>query len=82
MSPKSSRTPATPTLSDKAEAIKARLRESLLHDRHEMEVDKIFKALVKLEGSDLHLKVGQPPPIAVDVADGATPSMSETDVPV
>ena len=25
------------------------------------EVDKLFRALVKLEGSDLHLKVGQPP---------------------
>ena len=25
------------------------------------EVDKLFEALVKLDGSDLHLKVGQPP---------------------
>lgn len=66
MSPKSSRTPATaPPMSDKAEAVKARLRESLLHDRGAMEVDKIFKALVKLEGSDLHLKVGQPPMVRV-----------------
>ena len=30
-------------------------------DKQELEVDKIFKALVKLEGSDLHMKVGQPP---------------------
>jgi twitching motility protein PilT len=29
--------------------------------REELEVDKIFRALVKLEGSDLHLKVGQAP---------------------
>ena len=27
----------------------------------ELEIDKLFRALVKLEGSDLHLKVGQPP---------------------
>jgi twitching motility protein PilT len=44
-----------------AEAVKARLRRSLLHKREELEVDKIFRALVKLEGSDLHMKVGQPP---------------------
>ena len=31
--------------------------------REEREVDKLFRALVKLEGSDLHLKVGQPPMI-------------------
>ncbi|MCA9197794.1 MAG: PilT/PilU family type 4a pilus ATPase [Planctomycetales bacterium] len=29
--------------------------------RQEMEVDKIFRACVKLEASDLHLKVGKPP---------------------
>jgi twitching motility protein PilT len=29
--------------------------------REELEVDKLFRALVKLEGSDLHMKVGQPP---------------------
>ena len=34
-------------------------------DRDELEVDKIFRALVKLEGSDLHLKVGQPPVVRV-----------------
>ncbi len=28
------------------------------HD--ELEIDKLFRALVKLEGSDLHLKVGTP----------------------
>ncbi len=33
----------------------------LLKKREELEVDKIFRALVKLEGSDLHLKVGKPP---------------------
>jgi twitching motility protein PilT len=28
--------------------------------REELEVDKFFRALVKLEGSDLHMKVGAP----------------------
>jgi len=31
----------------------------------EKEVDKYFRALVKLEGSDLHMKVGQPPIVRV-----------------
>ena len=44
-----------------AQSIADRLRRSLLKKRQELEVDKIFRALVKLEGSDLHLKVGQPP---------------------
>jgi twitching motility protein PilT len=34
--------------------------------RHgELEIDKLFRALVKLEGSDLHLKVGKPPYVRV-----------------
>jgi twitching motility protein PilT len=48
-----------------AEAVVARLKESLLRDTVELEVDKIFRALVKLEGSDLHMKVGQPPMVRV-----------------
>jgi hypothetical protein len=28
--------------------------------RKELEIDKLFRALVKLEGSDLHMKVGLP----------------------
>lgn len=47
------------------EAVKRRLRESLLQKREPLEVDKIFRALVKLEGSDLHLKVGRPPMVRV-----------------
>jgi twitching motility protein PilT len=31
----------------------------------DLEIDKLFRALVKLEGSDLHLKVGAPPYIRV-----------------
>ena len=49
----------------KREAIAARLKSSLLQERQDLEVDKIFKALVKLEGSDLHLKVDQPPMVRV-----------------
>jgi twitching motility protein PilT len=34
--------------------------------QHEpLEVDKMFRATVKLEGSDLHLKVGQPPLVRI-----------------
>ncbi|MFO0819950.1 MAG: PilT/PilU family type 4a pilus ATPase [Pirellulales bacterium] len=31
------------------------------HKKRELEVDRYFRALVKLEGSDLHMKVGRPP---------------------
>ncbi len=30
----------------------------------ELEIDKLFRALVKLEGSDLHLKAERPPTCA------------------
>jgi len=53
------------SLDTSAEAVAARLRASLLQEKEELEVDKIFRALVKLEGSDLHLKVGQPPMVRV-----------------
>ena len=33
--------------------------------RKELEIDKLFRALVKLEGSDVHLKVGLPPYVRV-----------------
>jgi twitching motility protein PilT len=66
MSPKNgNRAPSPPAMSSTAEAVAARLRDSLLHDKAELEVDKMFRALVKLEGSDLHLKVGQPPMVRV-----------------
>ena len=39
---------------------------SLKLDRaSDLSIDKIFRALVKLDGSDLHLKVGQPPYVRV-----------------
>jgi twitching motility protein PilT len=62
---KGAATAARPQGSTTAEAVKTRLRESLLKKREELEVDKIFRALVKLEGSDLHLKVGQPPMVRI-----------------
>ncbi len=43
----------------------ARLKSTLLQEKKELEVDKIFRALVKLEGSDLHMKTGQPPMVRV-----------------
>ncbi len=43
-----------------------RLVGNLLKKREELEVDKIFRALVKLKGSDLHLKVGRPPIVRVN----------------
>ena len=43
----------------------ADLKNRFLKKREEREVDKIFRALVKLEGSDLHLKVGRPPIVRI-----------------
>ncbi len=37
----------------------------LLKTKQELEVDKIFKASVKLQASDLHMKVGSPPIVRV-----------------
>ena len=42
------------------------LIQSFTGEREELEVDKYFRACVKLEGSDLHMKVGQPPIVRVD----------------
>jgi len=36
-----------------------------LPKRKELEIDKLFRAVVKLEGSDLHLKVDRPPHVRV-----------------
>ena len=41
------------------------LEDRFLAKEKELEIDKFFRALVKLEGSDLHLKVGQPPIVRV-----------------
>jgi len=42
-----------------------KVAERFLKKKTELEVDKIFRALVKLEGSDLHMKVGRPPIVRV-----------------
>ncbi|UUO06323.1 PilT/PilU family type 4a pilus ATPase [Blastopirellula sp. J2-11] len=41
------------------------LKNKYLQKREELEVDKIFRACVKLEGSDLHMKVGRPPIVRI-----------------
>ncbi|GAA4456774.1 MULTISPECIES: type IV pilus twitching motility protein PilT [Novipirellula] len=66
MSHKPSAPPTTAApLDSSREAVMARLKATLLQEKKELEVDKIFRALVKLEGSDLHLKTGQPPMVRV-----------------
>ncbi len=54
-------TPAVPEGGITAEQLKNRF----LKRRGDNDVDKYFRALVKLEGSDLHMKVGQPPIIRI-----------------
>jgi twitching motility protein PilT len=39
--------------------------DRFLNKKQELEVDKYFRACVKIEGSDLHLKVGRPPMVRV-----------------
>src|SRR5581483_10198016 len=41
------------------------LEDRFLNKKTELEIDKLFRALVKLEGSDLHLKVDRPPLVRV-----------------
>ena len=48
------------------EDLSAFLLDRLAVHERELEVDKIFRALVKLDGSDLHMKVGSPPMIRTD----------------
>jgi twitching motility protein PilT len=43
-------------------------QERFLDKHKELEIDKLFRALVKLDGSDLHLKVGVPPFVRVNGA--------------
>jgi len=40
--------------------------ERFIQKRVDLEIDKIFRALVKLGGSDLHMKVGRPPIVRVN----------------
>ena len=56
---------AAPVEDNKAAPSADELAKKFLKKKEDLEVDKIFRALVKLEGSDLHLKVGRPPMIRV-----------------
>ncbi len=47
------------------QAVLDRFTSGLLKTRQELEIDKVFRASVKLEASDLHLKVGNPPIVRV-----------------
>jgi twitching motility protein PilT len=40
--------------------------DSFVAPHQELEIDKLFRACVKLEASDLHLKVGKPPMVRVN----------------
>ncbi|QDT00994.1 type IV pilus twitching motility protein PilT [Adhaeretor mobilis] len=40
--------------------------DSFVAVHRELEIDKLFRACVKLEASDLHLKVGNPPMVRID----------------
>lgn len=41
------------------------VKQRLMIKKEDLEIDKYFRALVKLEGSDLHMKVGRPPMVRV-----------------
>jgi twitching motility protein PilT len=49
------------TASSDEDDLSAFLLNRLALQGQELEVDKLFRALVKLDGSDLHMKVGSPP---------------------
>jgi twitching motility protein PilT len=55
---------ATAASGTDGELSKCLLERRAVHDR-EIEIDKIFQAVVKLEGSDLHMRVGSPPVIRI-----------------
>ena len=48
------------------DAVTEKMVAKFTQAREEKEVDRLFRALVKLEGSDLHLKVGKPPIVRVN----------------
>ncbi len=41
------------------------IAKRFVEKREELEIEKLFRALIKLQGSDLHLKVGKPPFVRV-----------------
>ena len=40
--------------------------ESFLGEKKDLPIDKLFRACIKLEGSDIHLKVDKPPYVRVN----------------
>ena len=61
MSDQKAKQPSATVDSSNNEDLGAFLLKRLAVQSEEREVDAVFRALVKLEGSDLHLKVGSPP---------------------
>jgi twitching motility protein PilT len=61
MSPNQAEEQNAATASIDEDDLSAFLLNRLALQGRELEVDKLFRALVKLEGSDLHMKVGSPP---------------------
>jgi twitching motility protein PilT len=61
MSDKQAETSGAKVASNHEDDLSTFLLQRLALQERELEVDKLFRALVKLEGSDLHLKVGSPP---------------------
>ena len=49
-----------------ASSIKESDFDSFVAPHQELEIDKLFRACVKLQASDLHLKVGKPPMVRVN----------------
>ena len=49
-----------------ASSIKESDYDSFVAPHQDLEIDKLFRACVKLEASDLHLKVGRPPMVRVN----------------
>ena len=56
---------STPGAAVPDEVMADELVQRFIGRREEREVDKYFRALVKLEGSDLHMQVGRPPTIRI-----------------
>lgn len=63
MSHRKTEEPSAAAHSSNGDELSAFLLDRLAVHERELEVDKIFRALVKLDGSDLHMKVGSPPMI-------------------
>src|ERR1700733_14179001 len=52
-------------ISAAAQQLKEEQYNFAVANHRELEVDKLYKALIKLKGSDLHLKVAKPPYVRV-----------------